>query len=61
MVNSQRGGTMNAYVLQSLVNDHIRETQQQAAAAHQVRAAHGTAHRAGIRARWAGRRPVRGA
>ena len=52
---------MNAYVLQSLVNDHIRETRQQAAAAHQARAARGTAHRAGIRARWAGRRPVRGA
>ena len=52
---------MNAYVLQSLVNDHIRETQQQAAAVRQARAARSAVRRAGIRARWAGHRSVRGA
>jgi hypothetical protein len=48
---------MNAYVPQSLVWDHIRESRQQAAAARKVSAARGaqrrtgTARRTGVHAR----------
>ena len=50
---------MNAYVPQSLVNDHIRETRQQAAAARQASAARGAQRRAGSHARRAGHRLAR--
>jgi hypothetical protein len=52
---------MNTYLPQSLVLDHIRESRQQAAAARQARAARGARRRAGIHARRAGHRLVRGA
>jgi hypothetical protein len=49
--------TMNTYVSQSLVQEHIRESRQQAAAARKVRAARGIK----THARWFGHRTVRGA
>jgi hypothetical protein len=48
---------MNTYLPQSLVQEHIRESRQQAAAARKVRAARGIK----THARWFGHRTVRGA
>jgi hypothetical protein len=52
---------MNNYLPQSLVWDHIRESRQQAAAAHKVSAARTARRQSGTHIRRAGHRLTRGA